>query len=193
MGRAIRLSPEKSVGTIVTPVLVPADADADTTLEKSIFEPARSVVRALRDHDETLADQLDAVRRRLGREGRLTADDLPDRLVLDLPEVLVGSAFADALVTQIVDHTTASWEENFAAVEAYIKREGHAQVPSTYEIEGRQLGRGAPPSARPTARGRWLRNAAPVWQRCRAGCGTPGSARPSGQWDAVAPCLPTNP
>ena len=129
------------MGTIVIPVLVPADADADTTLEESIFEPVWSVVRALRDHDETLADQLDAVRRRLGREGRLTADDLPDRLVLDLQEALVGTAFADALVTQIVDHTTASWEENFAALEAYIKREGHARVPATYEIEGCQLGR----------------------------------------------------
>jgi len=32
------------------------------------------------------------------------------------------------------------WEENFAALEAYVAREGHARVPATSEIDGRTLG-----------------------------------------------------
>jgi len=58
VGRAIRLSPDKTLGTIVIPVLVPEGEDEEQVLSDSAFEPVWAVVRALRAYDEELADQL---------------------------------------------------------------------------------------------------------------------------------------
>lgn len=132
VGRAIRLSPDKQVGTIVVPVLVPEGEDSEDALAGSVFEPVWAVVRALRDHDEELAEQLDAARRKKGREGRLTAADLPPKVILDVPQRAVGTAFTDAFVTRVVEKASSSWEEGFAALFEYIESHGTSRVPMSY-------------------------------------------------------------
>jgi predicted helicase len=70
--RAIRKSEDKTVGTIVIPVFIDTESDAETALDSSVFKPVWDVVKALRAHDEELARQLDELRRELGRRaGRL--------------------------------------------------------------------------------------------------------------------------
>ncbi|MDA1175186.1 MAG: DEAD/DEAH box helicase family protein, partial [Chloroflexi bacterium] len=142
VGRAIRRTEDKSLGTIVIPVFVPEGETNEAILADSAFEPVWAVVRALRDHDEDLADQLDAARRTKGREGRITRDALPPKIVLDLPAAVVGDAFMDAIVTRIVERASSSWEEGFAHLEQYIAAQGDARVPQGFKAEdGYRLGK----------------------------------------------------
>ena len=141
VGRAIRLSAQKVLGTIVIPVFVPEGADPQAVLAGSAFEPVWAVVRALRDHDEDLADQLDELRRKLGRERKLTRKQLPKKIVLDLRGMTVSAAFLDAFTTQVVERATSSWEEGFAHLEEFVVREGHARVLVNFEtVNGFRLG-----------------------------------------------------
>ncbi len=132
VGRAIRLSAQKALGTIVIPVFVPEGADAQAVLAGSAFEPVWAVVRALRDHDEDLAGELDGLRRKLGREGKLTSKQLPKKIVLDVRGMAVSAAFLDAFTTSVVEHATSSWEQGFAHLEEFVAREGHAQMPAKF-------------------------------------------------------------
>jgi predicted helicase len=58
VGRAIRLSPDKKVGTIVLPVFIAAGENAEDTIEVSNFKPIWDVLDALKAHDDVLADVL---------------------------------------------------------------------------------------------------------------------------------------
>jgi hypothetical protein len=139
VGRAIRQSPTKTVGTVVVPVFVDPNEDPETALEASAFEPVWAVLKALRSHDEVLAEELDDLRRDLGRRanGRL---HLPGKLRLDLPES-VGEAFARAFETRIVEETTSSWEASFGVLERFVERTGSAMVPRDLVDGGIPLGR----------------------------------------------------
>ena len=142
VGRAIRLSAQKVLGTIVIPVFVPEGAEAQAVLAGSAFEPVWAVVRALRDHDEDLAGELDGLRRKLGREGKLTSKQLPKKIVLDVRGMAVSAAFLDAFTTSVVERATSSWEEHFSQLLEFVKREGHAQVPRQFVASnGTRLGK----------------------------------------------------
>ena len=65
MGRAIRkgTNPDK-IGTIVVPVLVDETAceDPEAQLAQSRFAPVWNVLKALREHDDVLRQELDELR-----------------------------------------------------------------------------------------------------------------------------------
>ena len=67
VGRAIRKSEDKTVGTIVIPVFIDTDADPEAALRSSVFKPVWDVIRALRAHDDELGAQLDELRREMGK------------------------------------------------------------------------------------------------------------------------------
>ncbi len=83
VGRAIRLSEDKTLGTIVIPVFLADTEDPDAALSQSSFEPVWSVVRALRSHDDALGEALDGIRTSMGRRGG--RGDLPKPIEFDLP------------------------------------------------------------------------------------------------------------
>ncbi|TET95271.1 MAG: DEAD/DEAH box helicase, partial [Dehalococcoidia bacterium] len=139
VGRAIRKSPDKSLGVVVLPVFVSDDEDPQKALEDSSFKPVWDVLKALRAHDEVLAEELDVLRRSLGREKGVTVAT-PEKIRLDLPAT-VGKEFARAFDVRLVLQTTASWEFWFGLLERFVEREGHARVPARYEEEGFILGR----------------------------------------------------
>src|SRR5271166_4133039 len=101
VGRAIRLSSEKKIGTIVIPVFIAADDDPAIALDASAFKPVWDVVKALRAHDEELGEQLDELRRQLGRLGQGQPLRLPHKIRLDVPDS-VGSDFAEAFDVRLV-------------------------------------------------------------------------------------------
>jgi predicted helicase len=78
IGRAIRKAPNKKLGTIILPVFINTTDDPEAALDDSAFKPVWDVLRALRAHDEDLAEQLDSIRRALGRQDHGTAK-LPRR------------------------------------------------------------------------------------------------------------------
>jgi predicted helicase len=66
VGRAIRLSENKTLGTIVLPVFIEQADDAEEALEASEFKPIWDVLEALKLHDDRLSDELDQLRIELG-------------------------------------------------------------------------------------------------------------------------------
>ncbi|AQT81508.1 helicase [Mycolicibacterium litorale] len=103
VGRAIRKSEDKSVGTIVIPVFIDNDTNTETALNNSAFKPVWDVIKALRAHDEELGEQLDELRREMGRRGGRPR--LPDKIYIDVPE-RVDSAFVRAFEVRLVEQTT---------------------------------------------------------------------------------------
>ena len=131
MGRAIRQADNKAIGTIIIPVYVTSAEDPDEEIESSEFKPVWDVINALRAHDEELSIELDQLRVRIKTEGETSDQELPERISIDAP-VRIGQEFSTALTTRIVEKTTSSWLDGFAALLQFVDREGHARVPQDH-------------------------------------------------------------
>ena len=140
VGRAIRRSEHKNVGTIVIPVFIDTGEDPEVALDDSAFKPVWDVIKALRSHDEELGEQLDEIRRQLGRQGQKPR--LTGKIHIDLP-VGVGTDFARAFDVRLVEQTTASWEFWFGLLEKYVEENGHARVIDSDIVDGFPLGKWA--------------------------------------------------
>jgi superfamily II DNA or RNA helicase len=134
VGRAIRKAPDKTLGTIILPVFIANNADPDQALSNSVFTHVWDVLKALRAHDDVLADELDELRRQLGaRRGSLRR---PQKIQLDLPTKITDE-FARAFDVRLVEQTTASWDFWLGVLERYVEQEGHARVHQHYVADGR--------------------------------------------------------
>jgi len=141
VGRAIRLSENKVMGTIVIPVFIEQTDGAETALEASEFKPIWDVLEALKSHDDRLSDELDQLRIELGakRKRSVGANDLT-KIVFDLP-TSVHKDFAQSLRVHLVTHTTESWMFWYGLLEAFVKEHGHCRVPRNYKTDnGYRLG-----------------------------------------------------
>jgi superfamily II DNA or RNA helicase len=130
VGRAIRKSENKEIGTIVLPVLIPTDADAERALEDTAFKPIWAILNALKSHDEELAVELSDLRTQLGRNEKL--GHLPSRLVEDLPaniDSLVPN-FSEKLSVAVVERSTTNWDFMYGRLQRYVIEHGHASPPA---------------------------------------------------------------
>jgi len=143
VGRVMRRSPEKKIGTIVLPVFIAPEKDAEAALNGSDFKPVWTVLRALRAHDDILGETLDNLRRQLGEQSGTGEVVLPDKLVLDLP-ITIDESFANALRLKAIKRSTAlpvKWEEAYACLKGFAAFAGHARVPFGYVTKpGYKLG-----------------------------------------------------
>lgn len=127
IGRALRPSPGKTVGTIVLPVVVEDDADIDTELSLSDFAHVWTVLRALRAHDQRFDQEiLTAVRSKVtGRGGwrlRRVHLDLPADLAL--PEVEL----------RLVDELGSMWDRNLALLERWAGENNGRLIPRAQKV-----------------------------------------------------------
>ena len=136
VGRAIRKSESKTVGTIVIPVFVDPDADPEVALDSSAFKPVWDIVKALRAHDAELGELLDALRRQMGR--KKGKPGLPGKIQVDLPAA-IGQDFSAAFNARLVEQTTQPWEFWVGLLESFAEEFGHARVPRGYKLDGFQL------------------------------------------------------
>ena len=137
VGRAIRLSKNKVVGTIVIPVFINDSADPEEVVSSSVFKKVWAVVNALRSHDDLLGEQLDQLRVQLGRRGTVGK---PEKIVFDLPTKITRQ-FEKALEVRLLETTTAYWEFWYGLLEFYKEKNGHCLVPQSYKTqEGYRLG-----------------------------------------------------
>ena len=104
VGRAIRKADRKQHGIIILPVYISSDEDEETVLEDSSFKQVWRVLRALRSHDDQLADELDNLRANLGKRGKVRAH-LPAKITIDLPTRL-NAKFSDAFYLRTVRSIT---------------------------------------------------------------------------------------
>lgn len=137
VGRAIRKSEDKSRGTIVLPVFLRPGDNAERTLGDSSFKAVWQVLNALRAHDNLLAEELDTLRRNMGRDSS-AALGRPAKLALDLPAT-VGQGFFAAFDVRLLQQTTSSWEFRFGLLQRFVDREGHARVPWKHQEDGCNL------------------------------------------------------
>ena len=138
VGRAIRVSSEKAVGTIIIPVFIEEHEDPNVALNNSSFKKVWAVVNALRSHDEEFGAKLDLLRRKLGRRERPRR---VDKVYFDLPKA-ISVDFEESLDVKLVESTTTSWEFWIGLLESYKKEFGHSSPPDSYKTEdGLGLGR----------------------------------------------------
>ena len=131
VGRAIRKSKNKEIGTIVLPVLIPTDSDAEHALEDTAFKPIWAILNALKSHDENFAIELNNLRTELGRSGESErTNELPDRLIEDLPADIDSliPGFSYKLFVSIVEHSTSSWDWWFGKLLKHVELFGDARV-----------------------------------------------------------------
>ena len=126
VGRAIRKSDNKNKGTIVLPVFLEAGDDPDTVIDASNFKPVWDVLKALRAHDEVLADKLDQYRTDMGlgverNSGRI------EKIIFDLP-TQVTEAFALATTTMLIEKSTISWFYWYGKLKKYYELHGDCNV-----------------------------------------------------------------
>ncbi|MBI2694921.1 DEAD/DEAH box helicase [Mycobacterium nebraskense] len=136
VGRAIRKSEAKTVGTMVIPVFIDTDEDPEVALDSSVFKPVWDVIKALRAHDEELGEQLDELRRQIGRKGGRPR--LPGKIHVDLPNA-IGRDFSNAFDARLVEQTTAAWEFWYGLLQQFTKEYGHARVPRGYSSDNHKL------------------------------------------------------
>jgi superfamily II DNA or RNA helicase len=139
VGRAIRLSKGKDKGTIVIPVFIEDHEDPETAIEKSKFQPVWEVLKALRSHDEELAEELDQYRTEMGKSPSRKIRKSSDKIIVDLP-IELDASFSESLQTRLVEATTASWEFWYGLLQLFISENQHCLVPAQGLYHGKPLG-----------------------------------------------------
>ena len=141
VGRAIRKSKNKTFGTIVLPVFIEKNDDAEKSIQSSNFKPIWGVLNALKSHDESLSLELGQVRTNLGRQlysGSVSLS-VPKRIIFDLPTT-IDSSFANSLKTILIENTTDSWDFWFGLFQKYIEKTNSLLIEGTFKTEGYALG-----------------------------------------------------
>ena len=136
VGRVIRKAPDKRRGTVLLPVFIGEEEDAVEAVSGSAFASVWAVLKALRAHDDVLADELNGLRIALGTHGEIGR---PSKILLDLP-VSVSDDFVRAFDVRLVEETTQRWRAWYGLLQAFTERKGQARVPQHYDESGLELG-----------------------------------------------------
>jgi superfamily II DNA or RNA helicase len=142
VGRAIRKVRGATIqkkGTIVLPVFIEDGDDHEASIEASNFKPVWEILRALRAHDEVLADSLDQYRTNMAKNASQSREDIIDKIIFDMP-ISVDAEFSSALRTVLVEASTSSWEFWFGLLERFKALEGHCRVTKLFELDSFKLG-----------------------------------------------------
>lgn len=142
IGRAIRKVRGAAVqtkGTIVIPVFIEEGDDVEASINASNFKPVWDVLKALRAHDEVLADTLDQYRTNMAKDVTTKQQEISDKIIFDLP-MSIDPNFSSALRTVLVEAATASWEFWYGLLQVFYAREGHCRVPAGHKESDFRLG-----------------------------------------------------
>ena len=143
VGRAIRKPRDRGVckvGTIVLPIVIEQFEDAESELNRSSYKAIWGVLRALRAHDERLAEEVDELRSRIGRAWPIGPSDLPMRISMELPK-RASTKFADAISERLVESASSSWSQSFGLLLRFVDEFGHASPAESVVYLGQHLGR----------------------------------------------------
>lgn len=140
VGRALRIHPGKTRGTIILPLLLPpGDVDDDEQLTASQYAHVWKVLRALNSHDPRISESLvrpprpnrDDTRRGQRAETR----DLPSWLHL------VGGIDPQTILSRLVSPETPHWDRMYQTLTDAVDQVGSAhRIKASYVHGGRPLG-----------------------------------------------------
>jgi len=136
VGRAIRLSTNKSAGTIVLPVFIEKGETVEEVIERSDFKAVWGVLAALKAHDETFANELTQLRTEMGRKGESFKVQGLDKVIFDLPTT-VNASLISALRSELVNLTTTNWDQWFGYLQRFTEQNGHSRVPQDEVVDGK--------------------------------------------------------
>jgi superfamily II DNA or RNA helicase len=140
VGRALRLSKNKTKGFILIPVFVGQTDDVQAALETSDFKPVWDVLNALKSHDDRLI-ALDRFRSDLGAGRKRKIGDLPNVVFdFDFCTLVDTKKFAESIRTRLVENTTEPWMFMYGLLQAYVKKHGDCLVSQRFKTKGYQLG-----------------------------------------------------
>lgn len=123
IGRALRTHPGKAIGTIVVPLVLDPEHDDQEQLADSDYRHVWRVLRGLRAHDARVGFDLDRARQHRGADVPLDPNALPWLSVLgDEP---------GAVLTRLIEHSSARWEQSFGQLAALVERRGSAAMVTT--------------------------------------------------------------
>ncbi|MDA7760328.1 Helicase associated domain protein [Amylibacter sp.] len=143
VGRAIRKvrgAKAQTKGTIVIPVFIEDGDDPETSIEASNFKPVWDVLKALKAHDEILADELDQYRTNMAKNTPGNYGGIGDKVIFDISTTVIPG-FSSALQTVLVEASTSSWVYWIGLLEKFKEREGHCNVNQTHRESNLNLGR----------------------------------------------------
>lgn len=142
VGRAIRLSENKKIGTIVLPIFITdSEANVPESIASSKFKTLWDVLNALKSHDDRLNEFLKETRFHQGKGiGKYRDFFQNSNIVIDLPQ-RIDQNFIDAFSTLLVENTTESWDFYYGVLSDYVEKNGEAYVPQHYvHLEKFRLG-----------------------------------------------------
>ena len=140
VGRAIRQSEDKKIGTIVLPVFIEKHEEISSKIENSKYKAVWDVLNALKSHDDRLSEELKAIRFKLGRSGVSGREIMSlNNITIDIPQ-RIDQSFVDSFTTLIVENTTESWDEILGRLVKFKEREGHLRIPYNFDDDGYKLG-----------------------------------------------------
>lgn len=121
VGRAIRKSPNKKLGTIIIPIFVDGASNETQDLEKSCFKKVWDVVRALRAHDDMLAEELDSIRLELGKRTYKAPPKL-SKVTIDIP-INIDATFGEALQVRVIKSCSQAYNWcSFEEAREFVKQ-----------------------------------------------------------------------
>ena len=135
VGRAIRLSPDKKIGTIVIPVFLGNTAELEPLIKIGGFKAIWNVLNALKSHDEDLSQELNQLRLELGRNSGRGLKGGLSKVHFDMP-IKVSQEFAEKLRLITIEQTSESWEFWFGLLESYVEDTSSSRVPAEYKTPG---------------------------------------------------------
>ena len=142
VGRAIRKSENKKVGTILLPIFINEETkDINKIAQDTNFKYIWEVIRALRAHDESLSFELDEIRTKLGKE-RKTSRQISglSKVKIDIP-TSYDKSFENSLKTVLIESSTESWYMYYGLLKEYKEKFNNTHVPADYETDdGYKLG-----------------------------------------------------
>lgn len=134
VGRAIRLSDHKQIGTIVIPVFINSTQDPEEAANQTNFKTVFDVLKALKSHDDELSFILDELKTSLGRKLKSTAPSrkIP-KLTIDLPSAL-DYRFAEHIETLILENSSENWNFYYGLLLDFYEQFGHTIVEQKYAV-----------------------------------------------------------
>ncbi len=137
VGRAIRKSEDKTIGTIVIPVFIDTDADPEAALDDSVFKPVWDVDQSPSRPRRGIGRAARRAAPGDGQAGRTTAASRQD----SHRRAAEGRCrLRRAFEVRLVEQTTLSWEFWYGLLEQFVDKRGTSRVPHPEVFEGYALG-----------------------------------------------------